>query len=255
MNLFSRPIAKALSLLMLVLGVASQAQVYPEPVETVNLNLSPFYLSRGQVQTVHLGSDWRHIVKVYIQASGVNNYVSTFQVVANGDVKGTVLVPGSDPWYVVTVGEVASSLQLQHVSGGTAYIKAISVVRYSRPVSTVEPTPVYPIKPPSYSWPEKNEAAALARQAINIINGLQPYANFDEFGLYLLPIKKAAGRAYAAAQAKGSISASVHEYLQALKAQIDYATPYVDETFERSAVFELAIELKALGERLETLLK
>ena len=255
MAIFSKTITRAFSILMLVLAVAAQAQGYPEPTETVNLNISPFYLSRGQVQSVHLGGDWHHVQKVYIQASGVNNYVSTFQVSANGDVKGTVLVPGSDPWYTVTVGEVANSIQLQHISGGTTYIKAITVVRYCRPVSTVEPTPVYPVKPPTYTWPEKNEASSLARQAINIINGLQPYANFDEFGLYLLPIKKAAGRAYAAAQAKGSISASVHEYLQALKAQIDYATPYIDETFERSAVFELAIELKALGERLETLLK
>ena len=256
MHFFSGSLKRSLGLLVLALAVTAQAQAYPEPTETVNLNITPFYLAPGETRSVSLGNDWYHVQKIYVQASGVNSYTSTFQVVANGDVKGTVYVPGRDPSYVVTIGEVAGSLQLQHIAGGYAYIRSISVVRFSRPTSTVvTPSPVYPPSHPDYSWPEKNEASVLARRAINIINSLQPYANFDEFGLYLLPIKKAAGRAYAAAQAKGSISASVHELLVALKAQIDYATPYVDETFERSAVFELAIELKSLGERLDALLK
>lgn len=244
-----------LSLLVLTLAVAAQADSFSGPAETVNLNISPFYLSPGETRTVSLGSDWYHVQKVFIQVSGVNSYTSTFQVVANGDVKGTIWVPGKDPSYVVTIGEVAGSLQLQHLSGGSAYVKSISVVRYVKSIPTVTPLPVPPTYDPGYSVGVKNEASLLARKAINIINGLQPYANFDEFGVYLLPIKKAAGRAYAAAEARGSVSATVHQYLQILKAQIDYATPYVDETFERSAVFELAIELKALGERLDAMLK
>jgi len=241
--------------MVLVLAVTASAESYPGPTETVNLHITPFYLAPGEVRSVNLGSDWYHVQKVYIQASGVNSYTSTFQVVANGDVKGTVYVPGRDPSYVVTIGEVTGSLQLQHISGGYAYIKNITVVRYCQPVNTSYPVPVAPPYHPGYTVYEKNEASQLARKAINIIDGLQPYANFDEFGVYLLPIKKAAARAYASAEAKGSVSATVHEYLRALKVQIDYATPYVEETFERSAVFELAIELKALGERLDTLLK
>ena len=231
--------------------VATHAHAFPDSYETVNLNIRSFTLSEGETRSVSVGTEWCHVQKVYVQASGYNSSSSTFQVLANGDAKGTIYVPGRDPSYIVTIGEVTSSIQFQHLSGGAANIKSISVVRSCRPGSSVVTEPYYP----EYSVNDRNDASALARRAINIVNQLQPYANYDEFGIYLLPIKKAAARAYAAAQARGSVSATVHQYLVILKAQIDYATPYVEETFERSAVFELSIELKSLGERLDSLLR
>ncbi len=251
MKLFSNKIQKTLSLLALAFVVTANAQAFSNKTETINLNVTPFYLYSGETRTVSLGNDWRYVQKIFVQASGANSQSATFQVVANGDVKGTIYVPGRDPSYVVTIGETTNSIQLQHVSGGTAYIQSITVVRDCRPVSSVPTEPYYS----DYSWPARNEASALARRAITIVNQLQPYANYDEFGVYLLPIKKAAARAYAAAEARGSVSFTVHEHLRILKAQIDYAALYVDETFERSAVFELVIELKSLGDRLDMLLR
>ena len=62
---------------------------------------------------------------------------STFEVVVNGDTKGTVRVPGRDPSYVVTVGEVTSSIQFRQTAGGNAHIRSVLAVEsaYGLPIS------------------------------------------------------------------------------------------------------------------------
>jgi hypothetical protein len=50
-----------------------------------------------------------------------------FDVVVNGDVKGTVYVPGRDPSYFVTIEDSADSIELVS-RGGTTIISRILVV-------------------------------------------------------------------------------------------------------------------------------
>ena len=251
MKFVSANFKKVLSLLVFACVASSNTQAFTDSTETIKLNIAPFYLSPGETRTVQLGNDWHHVQKIYIQANGAHSQDATFQVIANGDVKGTIYVPGRDPSYVVTIASVADSIQLQHVSGGTAHVRSITVVRSCRSVRATPPGEFYSDDYLS----ARNEASRLARRAITIVDKLQPFASHSEFGWYLLPIKKSAAIAYAAAEARGPISATVHVSLRQLKAQIEYAIPYIDETFERSGVFELAIELKSLGDRLDMLLR
>lgn len=85
----------------------------------------PVTLYSGSTQQVRLNGA-RYIKKLIISAEGVRND-AMFDVVINGDVKGTVYVPGRDPSYFVTVEDYADSIELVS-RGGTAVISRILVV-------------------------------------------------------------------------------------------------------------------------------
>jgi hypothetical protein len=142
---------------------------------------------------------------------------------------------------------------LRHVSGGSAYIQGITLVQSKRSIATRIPAPL-PADSESLPLPWHTQASYFAREAIRLVDALQPYASYEEYGEYLLPIKKAGGRAYSAAEVRGPLSGRVRNLLIGLKEQIEFAKDYLDETFERSAVFDLVVEIKALAERLDQLL-
>ncbi len=242
--------------IVLSLLSVSVAQAYSTSTETVELLSYQTWLYNSQTNTINLpSSQWRNVQKLFIQASG-QNYDATFEVVVNGDVKGTIHVPGRDPSYVVTVGEVTNSIQLRHVSGSTVHIKSIQAVlsTVSVPCSNCELPPIAPGYEPM-PLPYRNEASYLAREAIRIVDRLEGYASYSEYGTYLLPVKKAAARAYASSQARGPLSLNVREHLLALKQAILFSIPYIEVTFERDYAFELAIQLKSLGDRLDQMLR
>lgn len=82
-------------------------------------------LYSGTTQQVRLNGA-RYVKKLIISAEGVRND-AMFDVVVNGDVKGTVYVPGRDPSYFVTVEDYTDSIELVS-RGGTAVISRILVV-------------------------------------------------------------------------------------------------------------------------------
>jgi hypothetical protein len=82
-------------------------------------------LYAGTTQQVRLNGA-RYIKKLIISAEGVRND-AMFDVVVNGDVKGTIFVPGRDPSYFVTVEDYADSIELVS-RGGTAVVSRILVV-------------------------------------------------------------------------------------------------------------------------------
>ncbi|MDD4975724.1 MAG: hypothetical protein PHY93_15310 [Bacteriovorax sp.] len=82
-------------------------------------------LESGTTQQVRLNGS-RYIKKLIISAEGLRND-AMFDVVVNGDVKGTVYVPGRDPSYFVTIEDNADSIELVS-RGGTAIISRILVV-------------------------------------------------------------------------------------------------------------------------------
>lgn len=230
----------------------SSAGAYDQ-TELYELNVHNLRLDPGEGQYVNL-QGWRHIKKLHIRAYGKYSD-GMFEVFANSDLKGTIHVPGQDPEYVVTIGETAQWIYLRHKSGGPVIISSIRAEQsvYVLP-PTVDPIPCHECtvaSPAPLEFTAKNRASQLALRAIRLVDALQGYANYVEYGKYLLPIKKAGARAYAAAQARGAISGIVRTYLLALQKQIEFADPYMNETFEREQAFELSVELKSLAEALE----
>jgi hypothetical protein len=228
--------------------------------ETVELSQTPFTLQVGNVKSVSM-NDWHYVQKIFVEAWGVGSD-GEFEVIANGDVKGTIYVPNRDPSYVVTIGETVRTLEFRHRSGGRIKVNKIKVVR------EFDSLPRYPQERGrdgdygrtgygrsfGMSLNARNQAASIARRAIVLSEQIEDYANYEEYGIYILPIKKAAARAYTVASARGDLSRRTATYLIALKAQIEYAYTYIDETFERDAAFELAVELMSLGRQLDDLL-
>ncbi len=240
---------------LLLLAVFTQgAFAHHEQTETISLSLTPFYLCPGETKTISLGNDWRKVESVIVQAIAYGSD-ATFEVMANGVTKGTVYVPKTDPSYIVTIAETTNSIQLRHVTGGKAYIQGVTVRQSTRTVGGPSYYPGYPAPyEPKIALPWYNEASYLAREAITLSDALQGYTNYKDYGFYLLPIKKVAGLCYADAQARGALSGKVRASLFALKKQIEFASPYLNTTFELGHAFELAVSLKELGNRLDQLL-
>lgn len=220
--------------------------------ETADISGS-FYLDEGETKTVKL-DHWRNVQKLIIQAEGVR-VDGTFEVIANGDTKGTVYVPGRDPSYIVTVAETIKSIQFRHVSGGKIYVRNVKAVQLKNVAGRWDDCDYDYRCGGDLDLDARNSASRLAKRAINIVDGLEKYTNYADYGDYLLPIKKAAARAYANAEARGELSGKVRESLFVLKCQIEAAKDYISENFERDAAFELAVELLELQERLDHVLR
>lgn len=99
---------------------------YSQPeARTSDALRGPVTLHAGTTQQVRLNGG-RYVKKLIISAEGVRND-AMFDVVVNGDVKGTIYVPGRDPSYFVTVEDYTDSIELVS-RGGTAVISRILVV-------------------------------------------------------------------------------------------------------------------------------
>lgn len=230
-----------------VLGGGSLASA-SEKFETVDVRGGYFQISDGETKTLALDG-WKNVRKLFIQAEGIRRD-GTFEVVVNGDVKGTVYVPGRDPSYVVTIAEAANSIQFRHVSGGRIQVRDVQATVSVQTYHYRDPC-AWDCSESALSLRARNQASALAYQAIRIVDELQGYANHKDYGTYLLPVKKAAARAYATAQARGSLSGKVRKKLFSLLASLNLSRPYIEDTFERAHAFELAVKLLALREKIE----
>lgn len=98
---------------------------YETESRTIDAIQSPLTLTNGTTQQVRLNGT-RYIKKLIISAEGLRND-AMFDVVVNGDVKGTVYVPGRDPSYFVTIEDSADSIEFVS-RNGTAIISRILVV-------------------------------------------------------------------------------------------------------------------------------
>lgn len=96
-----------------------------EESRTTDALRSSITLYSGTTQQVRLNSG-KYIKKLIISAEGIRND-AMFDVVVNGDVKGTIFVPGRDPSYFVTVEDYADSIELVS-RGGNALVSRILVV-------------------------------------------------------------------------------------------------------------------------------
>lgn len=96
----------------------------PSSTKTMDAISYQIRLDSGTTQQVRIPGGY--IKKLIISAEGLRND-AMFDVVVNGDVKGTVYVPGRDPSYFVTVEDSADSIELVS-RGGTAIISSILVI-------------------------------------------------------------------------------------------------------------------------------
>ena len=85
----------------------------------------PFTLNAGTTEQVRLRGE-KYIKKLIISAEGIRSD-AMFDVVVNGDVKGTVYVPGRDPSYFVTVEDYSDSIEFVS-RNGNAIISRVLVV-------------------------------------------------------------------------------------------------------------------------------
>ncbi|MDH4466535.1 MAG: hypothetical protein QE271_00635 [Bacteriovoracaceae bacterium] len=61
------------------------------------------------------------VSKIYISARGMNSNAQ-FDVMVNGDIKGTIFVPGRDPLYIVNVSTSTNSIELRSLMGSAEII-------------------------------------------------------------------------------------------------------------------------------------
>jgi len=225
---------------------AQATKLKPFNFETVTLSNSDFTLGSGQTYSLDL-QGWHHVAKLFIQAEGYYSD-ATFEVVVNGDTKGTVRVPGRDPSYVVTVGEVTNSIQFRQISGGNAHIRSVLAVEtaFGLPITV-------PVAHP-FGLPSANSVTEFAKAAIGIVNAYEPIITSENFSTYLLPIKVVAGRAFVMGDAHGELSQRAWESLNELEKQIEFADEYIKTTFIDENTFDLAVALESLKERLKDVL-
>lgn len=232
---------------------ASIANYHERTFKTINVANSNFKVATDRVsaqiklkECKRCSKKTYYIKKLIIAAEGVRND-AMMEVLVNGDVKGTVYVPGRDPSYIVTVNEVASSIEFIGLRGTTRVLNIKAVVS-----ETYEGSRRRTVGPHGMS--ARNHLANVSLDIIELIDVLEGYTNHNDYGQYLLPIKKAAARAYAKAQVRGEASAQVHDAFLVLANKIASSVGYLDETFERSNAFEAAVDMIRLSEEIKDLL-
>lgn len=226
-------------------------------LETITLT-SGLRVHAGQLEVVHM-SGMRFIKKLYIQADA-GGHDTTIQVLVNGDVKGTLYLPGRDPSYVVTIEEATTSVAFQNIGSGTAHLHQVQALAsgYALENPSYPPMSEYPragVLSRVLSWGAINQSASIAARAIELVDILEHSSNLNDYAVYLLPIKKVAARLYATATVRGDLSQKVSERLFALRDQIDFAQIYIDGMFERDIAFATATQLLALREQIDAVLK
>jgi len=235
-----------LTLLFLVMGpgLGAHAHDYKRKpgYKTITLSSYSFNVRQGQTKSLRL-PDRMFVQKLYIQAEAKGRYDSYAHVSANGDTKGTLYLPGRDPHYTVTIADVADSVEITSTKR-TARIHKVKAVVKEYPSRRGSSVPL----------PGNSEVAQLADNVLDLVDELQGYTNYRDFGTYLLPIRKSAAKALARATAKGDASISARPYYEALVEAIKAAEAYFDEMYERKYAYRLAIDLVSEKERLKDML-
>ncbi|OFZ53655.1 MAG: hypothetical protein A2428_11095 [Bdellovibrionales bacterium RIFOXYC1_FULL_54_43] len=243
---------RKLGLMMMITGLGLAAlnttPAHAIGRETITVPGSFLQIDEGQTVSLSVG-EFRHISKLIVRAEGIHRD-AMIEVLVNGDTKGTIYAPGSDPSYIVTVGEATSSIELRGMRG-RMNVRGIQAVVAGH---ALDPSR-YDYSQGRISRPIYNEAMELATRAINLADQLADFVSYKDLGTYVLPLKKAAGRAYAVASARSPMSTRVHQALWALKNQIAYARDFLNSTMERNAAYEVAVQLMRLEEEIEDVLE
>lgn len=212
--------------------------------QTIEISSQPIHVSAGSVYSQPLPAA-SNVFKLLIQAESVGREGALFDVIVNGDVKGTIQTPAADPTHMVTVGDVASSVQFRSVSGsGFRLIRVLAVVRTTPPAAA-----------PSRPFPDANVIAKLALDAVDAARDIDAFATPTESQAHVTPIKAAAGRLYAAAAGRGPYSERTRQAAVDLIALVDAARPFIDQQLARPGSFDCIVALLTLRARLDALIE
>lgn len=110
-----------------ILGELSSftARLQPDRFTSRELLNGRIILGQGQTQSLYLGGS-RYVQKLVIEAQAQRTD-PMFEVVVNGEVKGTIHLPPRDPRYVVTIADWADSIEFRHTEGGGIEILSVKV--------------------------------------------------------------------------------------------------------------------------------
>lgn len=198
----------------------------------------------GEIRSVQLPSAL-NIYKLLIQAESTGRENALFDVIVNGDTKGTVLTPSVDPTYVVTVVQTTSSVQFRSLSGG-----GFRLLRVLAVVNIADENGRSPVR----SFPVSGQITQIALQSISLIRQMEPMATPAEQAMYLIPVKASAGRLYAVASAYGPSSERTRQAALELLGQIDGAKAFMDLQMSRNGSFDCIVEMLSLRAALDSLI-
>lgn len=221
-------------------AIAASGEMDSEPRDTIPILSSPCVVAEGETTIVDLPKDY-FVRKLFIQAESANSRPAYMEVSVNGDVKGTLYLPGSDPHYVVTVERKTGSIEFTSVTGRS---KLISVKAVVSETGLPDPLP----------FPTHSKMGKFSLDTIWVTEQLDHYTTYEDYGKYLLPIRKKAGLTYAIAEAQGDLSGSARPYYEQFLAVLDFATPYLNKMFEIEEAYELTLRLMSIRERVRELL-
>lgn len=210
-----------------------------------------FELPPGQTRTVPLNGTY-NIKKLLVQARASSREGGFVDVYVNGDQKSNIYLPGTDPTYVVTVNEVASSIEFVSRAPGYLRIEKISAT-ISDTSQAVRPPP------PPMDYLEmllpRNELTAMSHSVIRSVDALSGWTSSDDKEKYLQPIKSSAGRLLAMASSRGMASGKTAQRVQDLIGAFDFARPYLDRSLTCRECFDETVKLLSVRERLEKALQ
>ena len=239
-----RRISKLLCLAMILTTLGQKtalADTVPESYLDSEIILSSsITVTRNTEKNISL-SMTRNVQKIEIDALGIGAD-AMFEVVVNGEIKGTVYVPGQDPRYVVTVADQTRYILIRHLSGASVRINQIKAFYNQSNGGTLPP-------------PARNQAASITRDIMRTISKFQTSLPADEFNTHLLPVKVGAGHSYAIATASGDLSRRLRESLLLLSDEFSRARPLIDEVMgNNDDLFDVCVETLVLDYSLKDLL-
>lgn len=185
------------------------------------------------------------IHKLYIRAEGLSQRDVYAEVSVNGDIKGTLYVPGRDPHYVVTIAEPASSIEITTINGSVRILSIMAIV------SDNDDSAWHSIHHPYLS-----EIGKIARNVIHLVSVLDPLSDHIDFQSCLLPTRKTAAMAAAYADAHGDASGAARPIYEAVVDVLaETCAPYIEANIEIPALQPSIIKLVTEREKLKKLLR
>lgn len=219
----------------------------------------------GQIEWFKLPKR-EYIYSLQFQVEAVGSHDAGASVWVNNDKKGDLFAPGrSDPSLTITVEAESEWIRVD----GYSFPNQSGTLRIKKVVAYVHPhAPRVPELPesnqgipnldicrscsslPFDTYHYRTRLGAIANRLIILVDRLDGYTDYANYGRYLLPIKKSAAMVRARAETYGDASRSSRIYYENLLACLDHAEPYLSNMYERNAAFELATELLGMREYL-----
>lgn len=227
---------------LLLVTQIGNAEPWDRQFESVSLPSARFDLSANQDRAVQLPS-WRYVQRILVTASAAAP-ASSFSVWVNGEQRTTVN-PQSSRVTSIDLYEATSLIEFKGLAGHVS-IEDVTVIESTDTVANGGTS--------DGSFINFDEAQHLCQHAMNLTEQLRPYTNYANYGTFLLPIRKAAARAYATSSVHPGLR-ELARSLGDLEAQIESADMFLNEAFEVDASFNLSIELLTLKMQINEMLR